>query len=75
MGVFSETPSPYWMAVGSLKELIHPLAGVVFHPGRVSQSPSPLEKPVRSVGLVADNPTMRQVALGYMLPVAVKKPD
>ena len=35
----------------------------------------PTGKSVRVVGLVADNPTMRQVALGYMLPVAVKKPD
>ena len=32
MGVFLETPSLYWMAVGSLKELIRPLAGIVFSP-------------------------------------------
>uniref|UniRef100_UPI003590046C uncharacterized protein n=1 Tax=Myxine glutinosa TaxID=7769 RepID=UPI003590046C len=31
------------------------------------KSPSPLAKPMRGVGLVADNSTMRQVALGYML--------
>uniref|UniRef100_A0A8C4NCH3 Uncharacterized protein n=1 Tax=Eptatretus burgeri TaxID=7764 RepID=A0A8C4NCH3_EPTBU len=62
MGVFfSETPSPYWMAVGSRKELTRPLAGVVFRPGRVSQSPSPLAKPVRGVSFVMDNPAMRQV--------------
>ena len=33
----------------------------------------PTGKPVRDVGLVADNPTVQQVALGYMLPVAVPR--
>ena len=35
----------------------------------------PTGKPVTGVGLVADNPIMRQIALGYMLPVAIKKPE
>ena len=39
MGVFSETPSPYWMAVGSRKELIHPLAGIAFSPAGCHNHP------------------------------------
>uniref|UniRef100_UPI00358FDCFE uncharacterized protein n=1 Tax=Myxine glutinosa TaxID=7769 RepID=UPI00358FDCFE len=40
---------------------------------RVSQSHSPLAKPVTGVGSVSDNPVMWQVALGYMLKVAVPR--
>uniref|UniRef100_UPI00358F2196 spermatogenesis-associated protein 17 n=1 Tax=Myxine glutinosa TaxID=7769 RepID=UPI00358F2196 len=53
--------SPYWMVVGSRRELICPLPGDVFCAGKVSQSPSPLVKPVISVSLVVDNPTLWQI--------------
>ena len=43
-----------------------PFVRCCFLPLQVSLSLSPLAKPVRSVGLVTDNPTMGQIALGIM---------
>ena len=39
MGVFLETPSPYWMAIGSFKELIRPFAGIAFSPAGCHSHP------------------------------------
>ena len=63
------------MAVGS-RELIRPLSGLVFTPVGcratllTSKGKLKSDEAGGGAGLDADDPSMRQVALGYMLPVA-----
>ena len=57
------------MVVGS-DELIRPLAGLVFNPAGSHTTLLTSKEAGGGAGLDADHPSMRQVVLGYMLPVA-----
>ena len=57
------------MAVGSV-ELIRPLTWSYFYSCWVSCHPPHQEEPGGGASLDADDPSMQQVVLGYMLPVA-----
>ena len=67
------------MAVGS-RELIRPLTGLVLNPAGCHATLHTSRGKAREnagggASLDADHPSMRQVVLGYMLPVAGYKPD
>ena len=60
-----------WMAIGSLGAHL-PFEGLVFNPNWVCTTPSSSGKPGEGCRLVANRLTMRQVVLGYIVPVAGK---
>ena len=72
--VVSYQSLPRWVAVGSLCELIRPLTGLVSIL-RGAHTPFSPDESSGVAGLAADGPTMGQVVLVYMIPVAGPKPD